>query len=145
MDVGLIRKCLGVGAVVGAGLAAPTFHSVYTIGLQIVEGALLVLTVLQLTDKGESNMISLIPNFIFIGFLLWYIKICYTHKDAIREGEMPDNWQTFAWIICGLMVAHVVILLVGGAVACGTWLTSAFMVVFVAMQHIVAENFMTNG
>ena len=145
MDIEFIRKCLGVVAVVGAGLAAPTFRYTYTIGLQIVEGALLVLTVLQLRDKGESNLISLIPNIMFIGFLLWYIKICYTHKDAVREGEMPENWQTFAWIICGLMAAHVVVLLVGGPVACGTWRTGAFMVVFVALQHIVAENFRTNG
>ena len=151
-----LKYIIGAAGVVCIGLTVPvpTFLYANTGGLYgsgFIFGLLLMLSLTDQTLPGEppvslgEKLIWVVPNALFIAFLLFYAYTQYSNSESIQAGAMPESWSLFGWIICVLLFVQLALVVKGGGVACYSWLTMSFLSVFVAMHFILAENFKTNG
>lgn len=139
----------GIGAVAGSIMGLPNFPSANFAGFITAIACLLLGMMLAYKPSDAHNMVKLFlnmfPTAAVAAMILWYIIILQNNKEYIEENAMPEQWSMNAWFISIALLLHVVIINVGGMYAALSWQTMSVIVIFVAMQHVVAENFRTDG
>jgi hypothetical protein len=149
IDMKTVQEGFAVVAIVGSALAM--FQQTNFPGLLIADVGLLILMMTQLDDlkKGASVLMTMFPTIIVISMILWYAIITHRNQKFIETESMPEEWLPNSRFISVALMVHVLLQLGfqmnGVTIGCFGWLTMAVIVIFVAMQHIVAENFRTNG
>jgi hypothetical protein len=140
----------GVGAFAGSIMGFPNFPSANFAGFITATTCLLLRMMLDFKKGDNKNdvmklVMTLFPTAAVGAILLWYIVILQQNEEYIEENAMPDQWSRNAWFISIALLLHVVVNNIGGVVQALSWLTMAVIVIFVGMQHVVAEDFRTDG
>jgi hypothetical protein len=149
LNMQTVQEGFVVVAILGCALAM--FPQTNFPGLLLADVGLLILMMTQLSDlkKGASVIMTMLPTLIVISMILWYSIITHRNQKFIETDSMPKEWLPNSRFISAALMAHVLLQLGfemnGLKIGCFGWLTMAVIVIFVAMQHILAENFRTNG
>ena len=149
IDIKVVQDGFTVVALLGCALAM--FKQTNFAGLLIADVGLLILMMLQLKDltKVMSVFMTTFPSIVVIAMITWYAVITRNNQTYIETDSMPDQWEPNSRFISAALIVHILLQLSlpvnGIKMGCFGWLTMTIIVIFVAMQFILAENFRTNG
>ena len=149
LDVKTVQDGFTVVALLGCALAM--FQQTNFAGLLIADVGLLILMMLQLKDltKAATVFMTMFPSIVVISMIIWYAVITNKNQEYIETDSMPDQWVPNSRYISAALIVHILLQLSlpvnGVTIGCFGWLTMTIIVVFVAMQFILAENFRVNG
>jgi hypothetical protein len=100
---------------------------------------LMIISVLQ-----SQSILLIVPNAVTCLLSSYYMSLCYTNRDKIKNDEMPHGWNIHhLFVIFFLLLAVLCLQFDLGFGMCAVPLS--FMFLFVVMQYTLAVNFRTDG
>jgi hypothetical protein len=130
----------GFQVIGAAGCMIAFFNSMA--GLSVAAASIFFLVVLDMIAKPSTFLKTSLFNIIAFIFIFIYISVCSTNQEYIRLKSMPDPWEQNNIILSGAVALHLVLMVAAPSV---TSCSMALIVVFVAMQVVVAKFFRTEG
>ena len=111
-------------------------------GLSVAAASIFFLVLLDMIAKPSTFLKTAVFNIIAFVFIAIYVSVCSTNQEFIRVKAMPDPWERNNIILTGAIVLHLILMV---AAPSATSCSMALIVVFVAMQFVVAQYFRTEG
>jgi hypothetical protein len=111
-------------------------------GLAVAAASIFFLVVLDMIAKPATFMKTSLFNIVAFIFIAIYVSVCSTNQEFIRAKAMPDPWIRNNIILSGAVMLHLILMVTAPNV---TSCSMALIVVFVAMQVVVARFFRTEG
>ena len=139
---------LGLAAIIGAVtsicLVIPN-STIYVAPL-----ILIVFVVLMFLLMPIGGYINAIASLGAVGVFLWYVIITFMNKDILEK--MPESWDNVNVLIAAVAMLQCLLIAVGALAPTGrkwyfqtTWITMAFLILLMTIQHMTATFFRTNG
>jgi len=130
----------GFQVIGAAGCAVAFFNSMA--GLAIAAASIFFLVILDMIAQPMTFIKTSLFNIIAFIFIAIYVTVCSSNQEFIRAKSMPDPWERNNIILSAAVMLHLILMVVMPSV---TSCSMALIVVFVAMQVVVAKFFRTEG
>jgi len=130
----------GFQVIGAAGCMIAFFNSMA--GLSVAAASIFFLVVLDMIAKPSTFLKTSLFNIIAFVFISIYVSVCSKNQEFIRLKAMPDPWIRNNIILSGAVVLHLILMVTAPSF---TSCSMALIVIFVAMQVVVAQFFRTEG
>jgi len=130
----------GFQVIGAAGCIIAYFNSMA--GLSVAAASIFFLVVLEMIAKPMTFIKTCVFNIVAFIFIAIYVGVCATNQEFIRADSMPDPWKRNNIILSAMVMLHLILMVAAPKV---TSFSMALIVVFVAMQVVVARFFRTEG
>ena len=152
--IGLIIKFFLSQKTSEDGLTGPATATKWGFGIILISVSLLIfISIGQLKDTGT---ISIIPHFIMIGTMIWFILININHGERINKGEVGNGYNTYTNAFTFVIFIQICIII--GLLSCSndmiknkpvyvalSFLLSVIRIVLLSIVNIILKYYSTDG